>query len=192
MMNVHFCQYTGTGDPKVEDSLNLALDMAEQERERSEDLNVGYDPVLKSWELIIKYSGSLQALETAGIEIVYLMNGYAIITVPQGQIDFVAAQPQIEYIEKPKRLFFADTAARASACINTVQSGVGGLSGRGVIVALIDSGIDFVHSDFRNPDGTTVVTVSNTEEFDSGLNLEIDGKTIAFWVLRESVNTVLL
>lgn len=51
---------------------------------------------------------------------------------------------------------------------------------------------NFAVAAFRNPDGTTVVTVSNTEEFDSGLNLEIDGKTVALWVLRESVNTVLL
>ncbi len=45
---------------------------------------------------------------------------------------------------------------------------------------------------FKNPDGSVAVTVANSEAFDSALNLEIDGKTIALWVLRESVNTVII
>lgn len=39
--------------------------------------------------------------------------------------------------------------------MNPMQAGPDGLTGRGVIVAVIDSGIDFFHEDFRNPDGTT-------------------------------------
>lgn len=45
---------------------------------------------------------------------------------------------------------------------------------------------------FQNPDGGVAVVIANTEAFDSALNLEIGGKTVALWVLRESVNTVLL
>ena len=36
-----------------------------------------------------------------------------------------------------------------------MQSGISGLFGAGVLVACIDSGIDYTHPDFRNPDGTT-------------------------------------
>ena len=42
---------------KLENLLNLALDADENERERSEILDVGYDPIEKEWELIVKYSG---------------------------------------------------------------------------------------------------------------------------------------
>lgn len=37
----------------------------------------------------------------------------------------------------------------------TVIPGRTNLTGRGVLVAVIDSGIDYAHPDFRNPDGTT-------------------------------------
>ena len=36
---------------KLENLLNLALDADENERERSEILDVGYDPIEKEWEV---------------------------------------------------------------------------------------------------------------------------------------------
>ena len=43
-----------------------------------------------------------------------------------------------------------------SACIPSIQRlGEFGLTGSGVIVGIIDSGIDYTHPDFRNPDGTS-------------------------------------
>ena len=41
---------------KLENLLNLALNSAEDEREKSLNLNVGYDPLEREWDLIIKYS----------------------------------------------------------------------------------------------------------------------------------------
>ena len=113
------------------------------------------EPEQKTWELIIKYSGDLQVLIDAGIAIVYLLNNYAVITVPEELLEFVANVPEIEYIEAPKALFFADAAANSASCINAVQSDFYSLTGKSVLVALIDSGIDFTLSDFRNDDGTT-------------------------------------
>ena len=45
---------------KLENLLNQALNATERERERSQELNVGYNPVDQVWELIIKYSGNLK------------------------------------------------------------------------------------------------------------------------------------
>ena len=44
---------------KLENLLNLALNSAEDEREKSLNLNVGYDPLDREWDLIIKYSVNL-------------------------------------------------------------------------------------------------------------------------------------
>ena len=45
-------------DQKLENILNLALETQEEEREQTESLNVGYIAESRSWELIVKYSGS--------------------------------------------------------------------------------------------------------------------------------------
>ena len=51
----------------IDNQLNLALDVPEDIRERTSDLDVGYDPVTNTWELIIKYSGSLDRLKRTWI-----------------------------------------------------------------------------------------------------------------------------
>ena len=149
---------------KRENLLNLALSATDEERERSENLDVGYDPEERTWELIVRHSGSLAGLAEAGIQVDELLNGYAVLVVPEHLVDQVSELNQIEYIEKPKRLFFASNMARAASCLSVVQSpsgtgnvtgGVisglsGGLTGRGVLVAVIDSGIDYLNQDFRN------------------------------------------
>ena len=144
-------------NPKRENLLNLALDATRRELEQSMDLQTGYDAEQQTWELIIRYSTSLDQLrqEYPQISIVELLNGYAIAVVPQDLMEQFTNRIEIEYIEKPKRLFFAvDQGIRAS-CISAVQSSFVGLSGKGVLCGLADSGIDWRHPDFCNPDGTT-------------------------------------
>ena len=153
-------------DQKLENLLNLALSATEEERLQSENLNIGYNPEEKTWELIVRHSGSLEGLTALGIRVDELLNGYAVLIVPGHLIDALSSLNQIEYVEKPKRLFFASKGARAASCLSAVQPGVSGtssvisglgagLTGRGVLVAVIDSGIDYFHEDFRNEDGTT-------------------------------------
>ena len=144
-------------DQKIENLLNLALDATENERERSLELDVGFDELTRTWELIVKYSGDIGRLtrENEEITVVEMLNNFAIITVPEHLIDRLADQPEIEYIEKPKRLFFAVNQGRTASCITPVQNERFNLFGQGVLVAVIDSGIDYAHPDFRNEDGTT-------------------------------------
>ena len=52
-------------DQKLENILNLALETPEEEREQTESLNVGYSAEIRSWELIVKYHGSLDRLREA-------------------------------------------------------------------------------------------------------------------------------
>lgn len=140
---------------KNENLLNLALDTAPMERERSLELNVGYDGREKTWEVIVKYHGSLQGLAEWGIRVEELIAGYAILTVPESQMERLADVEQIEYVEKPKRLFFSDLAGNTASCFAPGSRLYEGLTGKGVLVAVIDSGISYYNRDFRNADGTT-------------------------------------
>lgn len=140
---------------KNENLLNLALDTAPGERERSLELNVGYDVQEKTWEVIVKYHGSLQALAEPGISAEELIAGYAILTVPESLMERLSEVEQIEYVEKPKRLFFSDLSGNTASCFAPGSQIFEALTGKGVLVAVIDSGITYYNRDFRNADGTT-------------------------------------
>ena len=127
-------------DQKMENLLNLALDATSEEREKSLNLNVGYDPERMMWDIIVKYSGDITWLEEEGITVVPLLNEYAVLTVAQNQLPALSARPEIEYIEKPKRLFFAVNQGKAASCILSAQGEPLQLSGRGILMGIVDSG----------------------------------------------------
>ena len=114
--------------------------MCIRDREKSLDLDVGYNPIDREWDLIIKYSGSLERVRTLANQVVELLNEYAIITILESRIDELAQLVEVEYIEKPKRLFFQVANGRRVSCIDSVQDTRFALYGQGVLVAVIDSG----------------------------------------------------
>ena len=140
---------------KNENILNLALDTSQENRERSLELNVGFDEREKTWEVIVKYHGSLRELTAFGIVVEELIAGYAILTVPESEMERLPDVEQIEYVEKPKRLFFSDAAGNTASCFAPGSRLSETLTGRGVLVAVIDSGISYWNQDFRKPDGST-------------------------------------
>lgn len=159
---------------KIENQLNLALDITEEERQKSESLDIGYDLEEKEWELIVKYSGTLERVRTRAVYVTELTGGYAIIQIKESQIKELAAFPEVEFIEKPKSLYFQIENGRRVSCIDEVQAapffssiGQEGLEdnqqkkqsfpllGKDVLIGIVDSGIDYENPDFRNADGTT-------------------------------------
>ena len=140
---------------KNENLLNLALNTPAIQREQSLELNVGYDIEEKTWEVIVKYHGSLQELAERRIVVEELIAGYAILTVPESEMSVLAMTEQIEYVEKPKRLFFTDLDGNTASCFAPGSMLSRQLTGRGVLVAVIDSGITYWNEDFRKSDGTT-------------------------------------
>lgn len=140
---------------KVENLLNLALDATEEERMKSLELEVGFNPIDREWDLIIKYSGTIDAVRELASGVTELSNEYAVITVRESLINSLAVIPQIEFIEKPKRLFFEAANGKRVSCIGPVQQTPFSLQGKGVLTAIVDSGIDYASNDFRNADGTT-------------------------------------
>lgn len=147
-------------DQKLENLLNISLQATKEEREKSEELGIGYDPEQNTWELIVRYTGSLDGLRIRypQIRIRELLNQYAVLIVPETLVDAVSQESVIEYVEKPKQLYFELQAGKAASCINAVQQGMNnpfGLFGKGTIVAVIDTGIRAESMEFRNADGST-------------------------------------
>ena len=125
---------------KIENLLNLSLNATEEEREKSETLNVGYNVAERTWEVIVKYHGNISRLADDLIQVEELIAGYAIIKLPQSLIPSLAEIEEIEYIEKPKRLFTEMMEAISVSCFLPVTAREPYLTGQGVLVAVIDSG----------------------------------------------------
>lgn len=142
-------------DQKLENILNLALETPEEEREQTESLNVGYSAETRSWELIVKYHGSLDRLREQNIVVEELIAGYAILTVPEALVDTVSDTPEIEYVEKPKRFYYGQTDPAGTSCFPPVTMRTPFLNGRGVLLAVLDSGITWDLDVFRKADGST-------------------------------------
>lgn len=144
---------------KIENLLNLALQATPTELDRSLELEEGFDRSERTWEVVVKYTGSVEVLREilqtrfssyfSQIQIINLSNEYTILILPESIVEQVASQPEIEYMEKPKSLFFAVNQGKSVSCINSLQGTGGGaagsfarkaLTGAGCLIALIDSG----------------------------------------------------
>ncbi len=141
---------------KIENVLALALQTPEPVREKSLNLNVGFTEETRTWELIVKYNGDLrEAVSGLPVTAEELIAGYGLLTVPEDLVEAVSRLPQIEYVEKPKRLFFSMADGKEVSCVLPVTKRQPFLSGKGILLAVIDSGIDYTNRNFRNADGST-------------------------------------
>lgn len=140
---------------KLETLLNLALETEEEMRVRSNQLDVGFMPEGKIWELIVKYHGDIERLQSDVIQVERLIAGYAVVRIPENLIEGFTALEEVEYVEKPKRLYFSTLAGKEASCIYPAGSGAGALTGEGVLIAVIDSGIDYQSPEFRDAQGNT-------------------------------------
>ena len=163
----------------LDTQLNLAFDATPEELEKSLELDVGFDDQTRLWEVIVRYAGTvgqnrsteefqpgqnhrstvLLQKEMNGFKqasVTWLSGGYGIVRGTKEAIDALSQNPFIEYIEKPKRLYFATEQGKLASCMEPLQTGIGfSLFGRGILIAVLDSGIDYTHPEFRNPDGST-------------------------------------
>ena len=150
---------------KLDNQLNYSLVTPESLRAKTDNLNVGYKPQTNVWELIVKYVGNIEdEIEDIGLteqlKVTTLIGNYAVITIREEDIERFASIEQVFFIERPTRLWFGLEDATEAVCMygeseNGQKESVEGLTGQGVIVGIIDSGIDYFHPDFRNEDGTT-------------------------------------
>ncbi len=140
---------------KLDNQLNLAMDLSEENLSKSQELSTGYNPEDNSWDLIVRYGGNVDEIKNLANSVKELGGGYAIVNANKMFVDTMANLDSVIYVEKPKSLEFAVINGKRSSCINQVQIGRDGLFGEGVFVAIIDSGIDYTNSAFIDENGNT-------------------------------------
>ena len=139
-------------DMKMDSSLETALEIPKEFIEKS-TLKTGYDKKENTWELIVKFNSDINFLKSVlDIDIEILSDKYAIIKIKEDDIPKLISYREIEYIEKPRQLKSFLDKSKNSICYNNISSD---LTGKGVLISVIDSGINFLHKDFINEDGTS-------------------------------------
>ena len=110
------------------------------------------------YEVIVKYNGDITFLEQElGVSVELLGYNYAIITADTPQkVDNLLNYTQIEYVEKPFILETQDTQSLSSTGITGFKERTK-LTGKGTLLGLIDSGIDYNIPIFKNKDGNSKI-----------------------------------
>lgn len=144
---------------KLDAGLSLSLALPEEERRKNPALQSGYEPRTKQWRLILLYQGSLDEIKkTLSVSIIPLLGNYAIITIPVEEIDELLAFPQVLYLELPRPLYQEEIGGISASCLPVQSHGPetsarNNLTGKGVIVGILDSGVDYRHPDFIDASG---------------------------------------
>ena len=142
---------------KLDSILRLSLETDPQVREKSDILSNGYNFEKNLWEVIVKYHGDISFLKNEVESLEILLNGYAIMRATRAQLERALDDSQIEYVELPKSLVFNTYRAKQQSCILPVATGENALRGKGVLVAVLDSGIQYSLSDFQNENGSRIL-----------------------------------
>ena len=125
-------------------------------------------------------------------EITNLLGGYAIAVLPEEQVESFLRTPGILYAELPTKVYTTVEYGRASSCINNRPSAGSlpeNLNGTGVLVGIIDSGIDYRHPDFCNEDGTTRIAALWDQSVES--NTPPSGYYLGALFTKEQINRAL-
>ncbi len=190
-------------DDKLEVVLNAALTATEEELEKSELLSAGYDRISNQWTLIIRYNGDSSEIEKLSDDFKVLYGGYGIVKISKDRIQELSELPEVLYIEKPKNIYFEERSASGAIllptgiediCINSLRDGDANLYGEGVVIAVIDSSIDFSHPSFVDTEGRT--RIIEIYDQNTGVHLSEEEINEALFngdispQLREKINSV--
>ena len=79
---------------------------------------------------------------------------FGIVRIPISALGELALSNSIQYIELPKNLNESDASSNRASCIPQAVSNYD-LSGKGILVGFVDSGIDYTHPAFMDKEGNT-------------------------------------
>jgi subtilisin family serine protease len=111
------------------------------------------DPV----RVLLRFSKDLDAIKALGFTAATVIGEVAIGVVNLGQVEQLAALDNVVHIESEqlRRLHLKDSVPEIHA--DQVWHGIPSITGAGVAVGIVDTGIDIFHKSFRNSDGSTCI-----------------------------------
>lgn len=147
---------------KLNPELALSLSLDNTKRMESSLLRSGFSPSTDMWKLILFYNGSLEEIkEMISFSFIPLLGNFAILFIKEKDIPSFLTFPQVLYVELSRPLYENALTGIDASCFPDYNIVTGRnvnattLTGKGTAIAVLDSGVDYRHPDFRNMDGST-------------------------------------
>ena len=147
--------------------------------------------IADEWELVVKYHGDiLLPAQTVGARVEVLNENFASVVISPDKVEEFASFFEIEFLQLPQRMFYILRESYGKACLTNIYTPEPyNLTGKGVLLGIIDSGIDYMHPDFRNADGTTRIAYLWDQTIKGNPPV---GFSIGSQYTREQINEALL
>ena len=147
---------------KLNPALALSLSLDDTKRMESPWLRSGFSPDINTWKLILFYNGSLEEIQKEiPFSFIPLLGNFAILFIQEKYLPAFLAYPKVLYVELSSPIYENALTVIASSCLPDYNIITGRnvnettLTGKGPVIAILDSGVDYTHPDFRNTDGST-------------------------------------
>ena len=122
-----------------------------------ETANDGITPTVRT---LVRFTGdAVASMKALGARVTSVSGDVAAVEVPLSNLKKMTELSNVVYVESvkfvPQRLNKSVDATRAPLLRTGTAPNFGGFTGKGVIVGIVDDGLDFTHQDFRKTDGTS-------------------------------------
>lgn len=109
--------------------------------------------------VLLNDSGAAPLLAELGVKVSTQIGDIAVCRLPIESLPLVAQQPFVQLVEMSRPVQFYTDVSRPEILADQVHQGLNlpqAYRGRGVVVGVVDTGIDFTHPDFSDTNGTRI------------------------------------
>lgn len=124
---------------------------------------------------------SVGAMRRLGVRVSAVLDGFVVAEIPVESLSDIVALPGVRHISLAHSLQLCNDTARLLSNVNPIHAAEGRvvpLLGKGVIIGMIDSGVDFNHINLCDQQGRTRVCAVYMPDDDSGVAPVIKGDTL--------------